>query len=277
MGVAVKVDVYGGYHSPWVQAVLLALHDKGIEHSVRQVPPLQSLKQWGVLMPAVSIDGGPWQVESSHILVKLGFEQISDHDLQAVTGAWQGVVHRADNPLRFFAAFARAGDRSPSLLKRCYRNFLRSFIPLYMFVLLNLAKRIRKLKAPKNFADQYLFWEQALASSDGPFLDGAAPGARDFLLFGVIQCHSSIPVPALIPLQHDERLSGIRGWIAGMHERLHGYAYLYSGGRFEPRKPEPVTADPLQLGVFYLGLTTMFAMFPVTLPLVFLLMRKIKR
>ena len=136
----------------------------------------------------------------------------------------------------------------------------------------------QKIKSPPRiFADQYLFWEQALASSDGPFLDGAAPGARDFLLFGVIQCHSSIPVPALIPLQHDERLAGIRGWIAAMHERLHGYAYLYSGGRFEPRKPEPVTADPLQLGVFYLGLTTMFAMFPVTLPLVFLLMRKIKR
>ena len=27
-----KVEVYGGNHSPWVQAVLLALHDKQIDH-----------------------------------------------------------------------------------------------------------------------------------------------------------------------------------------------------------------------------------------------------
>lgn len=272
-----KVEVYGGYHSPWVQSVLLALHDKGIEHSVRQVPPLETLKQWGVLMPAVSINGGPWQVESSDILVTLGLERVSGDDLQAVKGAWQGVLHRPDNPLEFFAAFGRAGDRSPSLLKRSLRNFLRSFIPFYMFALINFAKRVKEPTMPKNYADQFLFWEQALAASRGPFLDGAAPGARDFLLFGVIQCHCSIPVPPLIPLQQDDRLTGMRRWIASMHERLSGYAYLYSGGSFEPRKPEPVPSDPLQLGMFYLGLTTMVALFPVTLPLVFVLMRKVPR
>ena len=59
-----KVEVYGGYHSPWVQAVLLALHDADVEHRVRQVPPFEAVKQWGVLMPAVSIDDGPWEIES---------------------------------------------------------------------------------------------------------------------------------------------------------------------------------------------------------------------
>ena len=54
-----KVEVYGGYHSPWVQAVLLALHDADVEHRVGQVPPFEAVKQWGVLMPAVSIDDGP--------------------------------------------------------------------------------------------------------------------------------------------------------------------------------------------------------------------------
>ena len=60
-----KVEVYGGSHSPWVQAVLLALHDRDIEHSLRSLPPLEALKHWGVLMPAVSIDDGPWEVEPS--------------------------------------------------------------------------------------------------------------------------------------------------------------------------------------------------------------------
>ena len=97
-----KVEVYGGYHSPWVQAVLLALHDADVEHRVRQVPPFEAVKQWGVLMPAVSIDDGPWEIESSQILGKLGWGSISDEDLQAVKTAWQGVLHRPDNPFRFF-------------------------------------------------------------------------------------------------------------------------------------------------------------------------------
>ena len=100
-----KVEVYGGYHSPWVQAVLLALHDAGVEHRVRQVPPFAAVRQWGVLMPAVSIDDGPWEIESSHILGKLGWGSISDQDLQAVKAAWQGVLHRPDNPSRFFCSF----------------------------------------------------------------------------------------------------------------------------------------------------------------------------
>jgi hypothetical protein len=51
-------------------------------------------------MPAVSIDGEPWEIESTQILVKLGLDPISDEDLQAVQGAWQGVQHRPDNPRR---------------------------------------------------------------------------------------------------------------------------------------------------------------------------------
>ena len=157
-----KVDVYGGYHSPWVQAVLLALHDAGVEHRVRQVPPLEAVRQWGVLMPAVSIDHGPWEVESAQILGKLGWGSISDEDLQAVKTAWQGVLHRPDKPFRFFAAFARAGDNSPSRLTRSMRNFARSFIPMYMFVLINVAKLTMKPVEPENFGDQYMVWEQAL-------------------------------------------------------------------------------------------------------------------
>lgn len=272
-----QVEVYGGNHSPWVQAVLLALHEKDIKHTLRPLPPLQTFKQRGVLMPAVSIDGGPWELESSQILVQLGFEAISQKDLKAVQAAWQGVLHRPDNPLRFFAAFARAGDSSPSFLKRSGRNFLRSFIPFYMITLINIAKRIVKPPQPDNFGDQYLFWEHTLASSTGPFMDGSAPGIRDLLLFGVVQCHSSVPTPPLEALQNDERLTGMRRWIATMHQRFSGYPYLFSGDCFEPKLPTPVPASYVQQGIFFLGLLTMFAMLPVTLPLVLVLMRKVPR
>ena len=272
-----KVEVYGGYHSPWVQAVLLALHERGVEHRVRQVPPLEALLKWGVLMPAVSIDDGPWEIESAQILGKLGWGSISDVDLQAVTTAWQGVLHRPDNPFRFFAAFARAGDNSPSLLTRSVRNFARSFIPMYMFVLINVAKLTMKTAEPENYGDQYVFWESALESSSGAFIDGEAPGIRDLLLFGVVQCHSSIPTPPLQPLHDDGRLPEMRRWIAKMHGRFRDYPYLYSGGHFEPRMALPVTQSPAQQAIFYAGLIAMFALLPVTLPLIFILIRKVPR
>ena len=79
-----KVIVYGADHSPWVQAVLLTLHHKGIDYRLRSLPPWQVLKKWGVLMPAVSINEGAWQVESAEILVKLGLEPITAKDLQSV-------------------------------------------------------------------------------------------------------------------------------------------------------------------------------------------------
>ena len=183
-----KVEVYGGKHSPWVQAVLLALHEKDIEHTLHSIPPLEAFKRWGVYMPAASIDDGPWEIESSQIFVKLGLEPISDEDLRAVQGAWQGVQHRPDNPLRFFAAFARAGDTSPSFFKRSVRNFVRSFVPFYMCLLIHFVKWKLKPADPENFSDQYLVWERVAESSTGPFLDGDAPDTRHAAVR-----HSSVP------------------------------------------------------------------------------------
>ena len=71
-----KVRVYGFNHSPWVQAVLLALYDKKIEHIISQRPPLEVFKTWGVYMPAVSINDAPWEIESTKILTRLGYELI---------------------------------------------------------------------------------------------------------------------------------------------------------------------------------------------------------
>ena len=72
----------------------------------------EALKQWGVLMPAVSIDGGPWQVQSSQILVKLGLQPVCKDDLKAVQAAWQGVLHRVDNPCAFLPPSLNQGDKS---------------------------------------------------------------------------------------------------------------------------------------------------------------------
>ena len=102
-----KVEVYGADHSPWVQAVLLGLREKGIKHELLLLPPHAVLRKWGVLMPAVSIDGGPWEIDSTKILEKFGFGPVSKKEIRLVQSAWQSVLQRPNNPLRFFAGFAR--------------------------------------------------------------------------------------------------------------------------------------------------------------------------
>ena len=108
-------------------------------------------------------------------------------------------------------------------------------------------------------------------------MDGDAPVIRDLMLFGIVQCHSSIPTPPLAALHSDERLAGMRQWIANMQERFSDYSHLYSGHYFEPHLPQPVPQGLVQRAVFYFGFLTMVGMFPVTLPLVFVLMRKVPR
>lgn len=272
-----NVKIYGFNHSPWVQAVLLALHDKGIKHTVYINPPPEVLKKWGVYMPAVSINGGPWEIESPEILVKLGLESISKSDLNAVQIAWQGVLHRSDNPIRFFTAFSRVSETSAPLISRLKDSFLLSFICCYMFLLINFAKFKLKVKDPESFSDQFMFWEERLKLKNGPYIDGEEPGAADLLLFGVIQCHSSIPVPALNALQLDDRLSGLRKWIALMHERFLNYPYLYSGKFFEPFRPYPKSTNISQQVIFFTGVLTILISFPLTIPLIIALMLRAPR
>lgn len=271
------VEVYGGTHSPWVQSVLLGLEERGIKYSLRSTPPLACLKKWGVLMPAVSIDGAPWQIESSAILAEIGFDPIPKQDLNKVRAAWQGVLHRPNNPFLFFNEFSRAGDSASHAAKRSARNFLRAFIPLYMLILINVAKRVRKLSEPADFGAQFLHWESLLQTSGGPFLGGDTPSATDIMLFGVIQCHSSIPVPPLDALLNDARLPQTRQWILTMQRRLPNYPYVYSASHFASASRPPVSADPVQRCFFFAGLAVFIAMLPITLAFALYLMWRVPR
>ena len=112
------LDVYGQDHSPWVQAVLLGLYEKRISHTLTTVPPGSVFRKWGIMMPAASIDGGTWQLESAEILQRVGYEPVSPEDMREVYSAWQGVLHRPDRAPRFWNAFSLCRDPSPSRLLR---------------------------------------------------------------------------------------------------------------------------------------------------------------
>ena len=272
-----SVKVYGFTHSPWVQAVLLALCDKELEYELYVRPPYEVFKKWGVYMPVVSLDDGPWEIESTEILTKLGYKPILDDELKAANNAWQGVLHRTDNPFRFFLHFARGGQISRSLVNNTISNFLLSFVAFYMFMLITIGKWRLKQKEPENFGDQFMYWENVLDSSEGPFMDGMKPGSKDLVMFGIIQCHASIPVPALNSLLNDQRLIKLRKWVNTMEEYFKGYPYLYTAKFFKSDIPEANSANIFQIVSFFLGLIVMVLAFPITIPLVLILMSRVEK
>ena len=272
-----KIKVYGFTHSPWVQAVLLALHDQRIEYDLLLRPPYEVFKKWGVYMPAISIDDGPWEIESTEILVKLGYKPILLEEINAANSAWQGVLHRTDNPFNFFLAFSRGGQVSKSFANNVINNFLLSFVAFYMFILINIGKVKLKQKEPKYFGDQFLYWENLIDSSDGPFIDGNKPGSKDMIMFGMVQCHSSIPVPALDALMNDQRLNNLRKWIDNMQDYFREYPYLYSAKFFDSGVSEAGSTNLFQIMVFFFGVLIIFLAFPITIPLVLILMGRVEQ
>ena len=272
-----SVKVYGFTHSPWVQAVLLALHDQGIEYDLFLRPPLKVFRKWGVYMPAISINDGPWEIESTEILIKLGYEPISIQEITAANSAWQGVLHRTDNPFNFFLSFSRGGQVSKSFMSNTTSNFLLSFVAFYMFTLINIGKLTLKQKEPNNFGDQFMYWENLIDSSDGPFIDGNKPGSKDMIMFGMVQCHASIPVPALNSLLNDQRLTNLRKWVSTMQNYFKEYPYLYTAKFFKSDIPDADSANLFQIVSFFSGLIVMVLAFPITIPLVLILMSRVEK
>ncbi len=249
-----------------MQAVLLGLHDRRIKHHVRTATPPALFLKAGVMMPAARINDGPWMLDSASILKELGFDSVSADDAKAIGRAWTGVTHRTDNALRFFNRFSMAGDPGPSFLGRTWHNFWRSFSTCYFFTLISGLNLFFKRPDPDNFGDQYLYWEKRLDNQD--FMNGQEPDIVDFQLFGIVQCHASIPVPPMDPLIHDERLGKLRDWVLRMQARFVDYPYLYSRYYFESDARMPYQADLFQRGVFWLGAGAMIVSFPITVPLI---------
>ncbi len=56
-----RVEVYGVNHSLWVQVVLLGLHEKQIPYTITGVPPWETFKECGVLMPVLMAITGTYK------------------------------------------------------------------------------------------------------------------------------------------------------------------------------------------------------------------------
>lgn len=272
-----QVELYGQDHSPWVQAVLLGLHEKKIPYELTTTPPLPVIFKWGVLMPAARLDGAPWRVESAELLQGIGFDAPTPEEMAAIRKAWLGVVWRVRHPRRFFVAASRIRDPHPSAMRRLVRQFVRGFVVVYFFLLLRFVRAAGIEPDPDDFADQFFYWERRLAEAGSPFLGGREPNACDLLLFGMVQCHCSIPSPPVAVLQRDPRLVLTRAWIGAMQEHFRGYSHCYSGAFFEPHLRAPQTAGPFERASFFAGIGLTIVLSALTVPLIVLLALRVRR
>ena len=263
-----SIALYGNDHSPWVQAIMMGLHEKQLPYSRTTVPPLEAFRQWGPRMPAASIDGESWFLESNDILHSLGYARVEDEDMLAIRQAWTGVMHRTDYWPRFWGEFSLASDPNPIFARRFINNFLRAFTILYFFTLIRFGVLSRGYRDPDNHADAYLQWEKRLADCDRGFLGGDKPDSQDLLLFGIVQCHCSVPVPTVLALQSDPRLPLTRDWIARMQSRFSDYPSMYSGTYFAPHSSGPRRASGFEQFAFWLGSVFWISCLPVTGPII---------
>ena len=122
-----------------------------------------------------------------------------------------------------------------------------------------------------------MYWENALDSSEGSFIDCMKPGSKDFVMFGIIQCHASIPVPALNSLINDQRLPNLRKWVNTMQKHFKGYPHLYTAKYFKSDIMEADSTNLFQTISFFFGLMLMVLAFPITFPLVLILMSRVEK
>jgi glutathione S-transferase len=271
------VWVYGNDHSPWVQAVLLGLHQKKIAHTLVTVPPLSVFLNSGILMPAAKIDGDPWLLDSERILVKLGFSEVEPdarRALQVVFGS--GAMRRADDPWQFWHRFSFARDGHPMRPRRLWNHFWRSFSIFTFFTLITMGRRARPSPTPDELAREFSFFQERLVPG-AEFLGGGAPDTVDLQLFGLVQMCASIPGPSLAVLREDATLQRLQEWVETMQRRFSDYTHLYSALDFEPKRPEVESAPALERAFYWLGATLMWIAFPITLPTVLYFARRVRK
>ena len=172
----------------------------------------------------------------------------------------------------------RCDSSGCSLSMRSKHSLFRAFSTLYFHLALSrLSRDPRSRTDTKGYERQLLYWEEQLTKCEGAFIDGEKPGTRDFMLFGVLQCHASIEVPPVAVLQTSEALPMLRGWIVAMQNRYPEYQHLYSGTYFEPARSKPEEASLVEQVAFWVGSVIVLLAFPLTVPLALHYQKKVRR
>lgn len=257
--------VYGGDHSPWVQSVLLGLHERGVPHTVLTVPPLPVFVESGILMPVARLDDGPWIRDSARILGELGFSPVADEDRAALQRLFRGgALQRTVQPWDFWYRWSFLRDGRTTRLGRLWNHLRRPFSVFYFFVLITLGRLRQRRRSDAELADDFAWWERRLEPVPA-FLGGESPDTVDLQLFGQLQMFASVPGRSLRVIQEHPGLERLRAWIGRMQARFASYPHLYSGPHFEPRSPAPECAPAVERAAYWAGTALVWIAWPLSL------------
>jgi glutathione S-transferase len=270
------VWVYGNDHSPWVQAVLLGLFEKNIDHTFVTVPPVSVILRSGVMMPMAKIDDGPWIWDSEKILVAIGYDEVKASQRPALSRVFGNeAMRRTDNVWNFWHAFSQSRDGHPSGVRRSWNHFWRAFPVFYFFTLIRVIGRSLPTATKKHLISAFSYFQDQL-EPDADFLAGDTPNTADLQLFGLVQMCASVPGASLKVLVEEPKLERLRDWIAAMQSRLATYPRLYSAAHFDPKQPASAIARPFEQFLFWCGAATFILALPVSVAATFYYMRRVR-
>ncbi len=270
------VELYGVDHSPWVQAVLLGLHEKRIAYVLSTLPPFEVFRRTGVLMPMARIDGGSWLADSERILVALGFPALGQDERRALRKAQTGsAMHRRNGRFAFWRGFSCINEEHPSRFRRLWNPFWRAFTTFYFFSVITFGRRVYGRASDEETLEDYGRLQALLG--DGDYFGGEDVNVVDLQLFGIVQMLSSIPVPPLDVVRAHPSLERLRVWIARMQERFETMPNLYSTTFFEPTRSPRAETPASQRFAFACGSILVWLGFPLTLAITFYLARRVRR
>jgi hypothetical protein len=167
-------------------------------------------------------------------------------------------------------------DGADRVATRCWRQFWRAFSIFYFFVLIRAARRRVGPRSGARVGDELDAWQQRLQPGRA-FFGGEAPGTVDLQLFGLVQMAASIPGPMFDALRSEPKLDRLRTWVSAMQQRFADYDHLYTAQAFEPRQPAMARAGAAERCAYWAGAATMWLACPITIPLVFYFVLRIRR
>jgi len=271
------VTVYGNDHSPWVQAVLLGLHDAKIPYTLVTAPPLKTLLSAGVLMPAVRFDDSAWRYDSGDVLQSLGYGAVAEAPARLLSQLFlRAALTRLDRRWMFWYRFSFSRDGDPTMWRRARNNFARALPVFYFFMLISFGRQRVTAPDQKAFVEAFEALQRTLPE-DTPFFGGKAPDTFDFQLFGLVQMIETMPsLPHEVLCQYPT-LGPLRDWISVMQERFADYDRLYTAQRFEPKSPARSVATPFERTCYWCGAAMCWLALPLTVPFVLYSSARIRR
>jgi len=267
-----EIVVFGTDHSPWAQAVLMALSDRGLPWRLRPFPlSWNTYQRFGLVMPVCRWPDGTITSDSFEIIAEI--ERRYDHEalceppeskdqmrLEKLFLSYVMGRAQSGRRLRFIHAWARKVDRPASL----YSSALRALLALYFWILIIFGgQRLKRMGYatfnPESFRAQCQSWQERLA--ERLYLGGSAPNAADYALCGHLQCMASgLTDETLAIVQEHARLLD---WLERMHQRLQGYDRLYSVRLFGSTHQVP-RASKANVAVFYATVACCLLAWPIT-------------